>query len=480
MYRQNPEVKHFLPMVQFLITNNLTNKEDLLKEMEDIVEKFERRDRIEFMVKYAIYLWWLKNKNEEIKRKYELKLDKIIFKYETGPHRIFPHWKQVKDLFEHYVDQGKIQGYNALANASWANKGASQLWNELESIQADIQDKLEEKNKSKILARADQGVTMIKFDNGWRWTYLDNYKDEEEALLMDHCGTGEFGEDGRLLSLRDENNMPQITAAVLPLVNNKEQSLFILGQIKGKKNSKPDFGKFGIFLETLYRDPRIVWATNYSLDDFNFRKYFPEIENDKPGLFALHNNNPKIKQLIIQSEIRPEYLKYRDILDKIFPNILASRWIINRFYYIEKNQLEEMDIDEIKDWLTDVLLTHAKLDLLDVLEEDFNMVLELFHKILDQSNNKDELLEIAQKISQAAVKNKQGMLSSLKDYLSDETIKNLYITDEYLYLTVKPVGDIYLGELTYEIGKALKNAKPYNAKKLWKTVEKIVFNYYKK
>lgn len=475
MYRQNPEVKHFLPMVQFLITNNLTNKEDLLKEMEDIVEKFERRDRIEFMVKYAIYLWWLKNKNEEIKNQYEQKLSKIIPLYETGPHNLFPRWEQIKDLFKHYVDQGKIRGFNTLANTTWANKSASQLWRELEEIQTGIQDEIEKKDKSKILARADQGVTMIKFENGWRWTYLDNYQDEEEALLMDHCGTGEFDEDGRLLSLRDENNMPQITAAVFPLVNNKEQSLFVLGQIKGKKNNKPDFSKFGIFLEALYRDPRILWATNNSLEDFNFKEKFPEIENDKPGMFNLAKYDGKIGQLISQAEHNPEFVGFKGLLEKIYP-LIIWKYIRNAHYYYPRDEekIVKMEHRKLAHWIFRVFKRNISPEDIGI---DYNTLSEILSNIYRDillKLSSEDLVKVAIDVNNTASKSKRKFIRELSHEFEQTQNGgvilfggNLAIVKHYLTTENKRY---YIGDFKRMVEK--KSA--FNYKKLWPIVEKFL------
>lgn len=83
----------------------------------------------------------------------------------------------------------------------------------------------------------DKPKTLIRYDNGYRWVELVSaLQFEREGNLMSHCvGNGTYyrkyaGQSGRYLSLRDPDNMPQITVEL-------EANRLI--QCKGRDNKKP-------------------------------------------------------------------------------------------------------------------------------------------------------------------------------------------------------------------------------------------------
>jgi len=143
---------------------------------------------------------------------------------------------------------------------------------------------------------------------GWRWVSLDRYKCEMEAKSGGHCGNAAGIEGDNILSLRDPQNIANLT-----FIENKG----ILGETKGIKNSKPS-PKFHQPIIELLKNDKIITIkgggylpkNNFSLDDLSNKE---ELLKLKPDLdFVNYHSKPEKIKYLTDEDIEYLFDKAKD------------------------------------------------------------------------------------------------------------------------------------------------------------------------
>lgn len=90
------------------------------------------------------------------------------------------------------------------------------------------------------------GKPIIKFPDGWSWVNLGKSYCPIESATMGHCGNSGGSSSDRILSLRDNKNVPHLT-----FIDTGDGKL---GEMKGRHNSKPEKKYHPYIVELLKSD----------------------------------------------------------------------------------------------------------------------------------------------------------------------------------------------------------------------------------
>jgi len=263
------------------------------------------------------------------------------------------------------------------------NKGTiASLIVKLTKVTGEISARSMKKEKAQLIEQQSPSEVFIELPDGWKWVKIkdsfNSRRDDVEAKLMGHCATPEW-ENSYLISLRDKNHEPWVTATIKELA----EGMYVLGQVKGRGNKKPP-GTLNEKLYALFSMPEIIMQNSEDRNDWNFRDFSTLqqaiIKTEKP-----YFNDPKklpeyfpVKKLIaaVKSKLKGEGsitvekngdIYWHDETVKTFVNYYFSKynsrtqkkekpWWLN---YLENGHVEisyDISKDDAASWFIDNIL----------------------------------------------------------------------------------------------------------------------------
>lgn len=168
------------------------------------------------------------------------------------------------------------------------NKGSmANLFSRLKRVTDEIMARTQKKERVRLLESQSPSEIFLELENGWKWVKIkDSYnrkRDDVEAQLMGHCATPEW-ENSFLISLRDKNQEPWVTATIKEIA----EEILILGQVKGRGNDKPP-QKFIEQIYELYALPEIIAQKTDDYKDWTVKDFsitqIETLKDDKPYFF---------------------------------------------------------------------------------------------------------------------------------------------------------------------------------------------------
>jgi hypothetical protein len=245
--------------------------------------------------------------------------------------------KQISnDIFEinHYLEMLSRPDMSHARSIDF-NKGTiSDLIRRLNHVTSEIAERTRKKERLQLLEKQSPSEVFIQLDNGWKWVKIKTCEnrepDEIEAKLMGHCGTPEWN-NAFLISLRDQNNEPWVTATIKELYDNK----FLLGQVKGRGNKTPP-EKFSNQLFELFAKPEIIYHISNDNYDWTWHNFSPDkIQKLK-----------KLKPYFFDSTKLPDYFPAQTLIDILKPILDTSA---HEFYDDGKLEFYIESLDEYFD-----------------------------------------------------------------------------------------------------------------------------------
>lgn len=147
------------------------------------------------------------------------------------------------------------------------------------------------------------GKPIIKFPDGWSWVDLGKSYCPIESATMGHCGNSGGKDSDRILSLRDNKNVPHLT-----FIDTGDGKI---GEMKGRHNSKPEKKYHPYIVELLKSDyvkkligGGYVEENNFDLNDLG--------QEEKEKLLAL---KPSLSFNIedVLNSLHPKYNRYHGV-----------------------------------------------------------------------------------------------------------------------------------------------------------------------
>lgn len=176
----------------------------------------------------------------------------------------FRAWEiYIFNRLKHYIDlyNSDKDRYREINDFSWANKTLDLVNEELQAIEQVIKNS-KEYNKEEYMrqmSKASPTEVYLEVDSKYTWYVIENYKCSFEAYLNNHCGTDSNADV--LFSLRsvDKNNMfdSHVTISA-SITKTKDSAIFIVLQVKGKGNDKPN-ERYWPYIIELFKQEEFGW-----------------------------------------------------------------------------------------------------------------------------------------------------------------------------------------------------------------------------
>jgi len=343
----------------------ILSSEEIKSLVADAITKFRRRDRIVYILKLErfthIHDWVIQKTTHRTKSLEDAslikKINKIRLSYikehklsELAAASVYPN---LEAELIHLMDTITTGRYRAANSLIWSNQPPQTLIAVLEQLIEDERGERISKYGDFIPLEdieADAGVVILDCGDGYEWYLLQTNRQKEiEADLMSHCATSDRG---WLLSLRkrDEFGLKALltfeyipddlamNSIRLPHAPNSkidfEESVGVLGEMKGYANSKPS-NKYHPYIMCLLEQPQILWVVGGGYREFN---------------------NFSLKDLSIQDQqalahVRPDLFDSRILINYRRADI--ATWLESRKikFQFEDDTLVLLKFDEIEEAL---------------------------------------------------------------------------------------------------------------------------------
>ena len=342
------------------------------------------------------------------------------------------------------------------------------------------------------------GKPIIKFPNGWSWVDLEKHSCPIEGATMGHCGNSGGKTSDKILSLRDEKNVPHLT--FIDVGNG------VLGEMKGRQNSKPK-KEYHPYIIKLLESPYVNKILGGGYNEINNFNLYDLDEDERNKLIAKKPNlnitiEDVMEQLITHDLTRMNSEQNRALMVFLIKNNLIedgygdlkSINVVGKFsdklkiyenYKKLHDYFEKICHEEPQDFLMPLLGTKIKIPLW--------LIDAYAYYLLNHSSNLSDIrsqdLTILQYLYDNEIESFDSILKRLSRsiLLKSKIIKNMilsnnYIMDEkYLKLLTYPDLEIIFYDLTtnlfdfenHTFNSKLKNLKSKN-KDLYDMIEKQI------
>lgn len=357
------------------------------------------------------------NDNLEIKKEKEslvkeLKKTKQKANFDFNPDDL----NHIKNNLMHFI--GQEDRITEIQNYTFSNETPQELFDNLDRIE----NEWIEKTKTHTVTIQEGDKEIEKFDDGVSWWLLNRGACREEADAMGHCGNVPTMKSGdRILSLRkkvsDDMWEPHLTFIL-------DEDGY-LGEMKGRKNDKPD-KKYHPYIIKLLKNKKLIKGikgggylqqNNFSLSDLS-NDQIEELIKINPDLLTIFEKYERygptdeildeIKEKLYDSPLPDveEITKYTVILDswnrlRDFANISMFIPLHDLFEAIDaqNSSIDEEELENLAERLT--IDDEIYLDILTHIPENYlTKISDSLDLNIDVSSYKD-LRRIAENIDKS-------------------------------------------------------------------------------
>ena len=196
-----------------------------------------------------------------------------------------------------------------------SNSDPDDIWSALNTIE----ENWKQQQRSWIAPEPNDKI-VHNYNNGYAWVLLDRAYCDAEGRAMGHCGNAASYQPGeRILSFRtikDDQHKPHLTFIL--------DASGILGEMKGRANTKPD-PKYHFYILDLLKQPYIQgikgggYASyqNFSIQDLSIEQ-LKELFAAKPRAIPQIQKDASDRRHLISQYLPFEYSSDRDFLEKLW------------------------------------------------------------------------------------------------------------------------------------------------------------------
>lgn len=319
---------------------------------------------------------------------------------------ISQHPERILTGIEHFLN------YNIpkINDMEFDGKTPQNLYNEMQAIQQEWS----EKRKQYIpYEEGKQDKVFLKIDNEYTWFDLQSHKCSRESMVTGHCGTSSRGSSDTLLSLRKLITIDgeKYFDSVLTFAIDKRTG--DLGEMKGKKNSKPK-KEYHPQIFKLLMDDRVQGISGNG--------YRPETN------FAI-SDLPQDKQDYI-FEKKPQLTDINDYYERY--GVDKTIKLYGKDKFIREIGLEQFYADEGWDKTVKIFGEEAILN-----DEDLGVAIYVKHKGFDQriiKGLKEAGVEFINNNKQVVITNHTSLADFVEDYgdRNEEWMMEVFTGNEYI------------------------------------------------